>query len=89
MKGKQPIKSAIVYTTPGCTRCEQATNVLTALSYDVVKLDGDALARGEIHDNEAMAELMIAETYPVVIVDGRAVREGDDLYNLMKEHKEW
>ena len=55
----------------------------------MVERDGDALARGEINDAEAMAELMITEAYPVVIVDGRAVREGDDLYSLIQEHKEW
>lgn len=55
----------------------------------MVERDADALVRGEFHDIEALAELMVTEKYPVVIVDGRAVRAGDDLYNLMKEHKEW
>ena len=78
-----------MYSVPGCTRCTNAKNVLTALGYDVMERDGDALAQGQINDIEAMAELMVTEVYPVVIVDGRAVREGDDLFNLMKEHKEW
>lgn len=82
-------KSATIYSLPDCPRCDHAKNVLSALGYDIVERDGDALARGDIHDNEAMAELMITEAYPVVVVDGRAVREGEDLYNLMKEQKEW
>jgi Glutaredoxin and related proteins len=83
------IKSAIIYSVPGCPRCDHAKNALTALSYNVIERDGEALARGEIRDTEAMTELMITEAYPVVIVDGRAVRKGDDLYNLIQEHKEW
>lgn len=55
----------------------------------MIERDGDALAQGKINDTEAMSDLMVTEVYPVVIVDGRAVREGDDLFNLMKEHKEW
>ena len=78
-----------MYSVPGCTRCTNTKNVLTALGYAVEERDGDALAQGKIKDIEAMAELMVTEVYPVVIVDDRAVREGDDLFNLMKEHKEW
>lgn len=89
MERKPRIKTATIYSIPECSRCTNAKNVLTALGYTVIERDGDALARGEIPDIEAMAMLMITETYPVVVVDGRAVREGDDLYNLIQEHKEW
>lgn len=75
---------------PDCPRCVNAKNVLTALSYTVIERDVDALVRGEYHDIEALAELSLnGGTAPVVVVDDRAVREGDDLYSLMKEHKEW
>ncbi|MCD7896354.1 MAG: hypothetical protein LUG50_06720 [Planctomycetaceae bacterium] len=72
----------------GCPQCEKAKNALTALSYEVIERDGDALAQGKIHDIEAMSELTVTEVYPVVIVEGRAVREGDELYRLIQEYKE-
>lgn len=54
----------------------------------MIERDGDALAQGKIHDIEAMSELTVTEVYPVVIVEGRAVREGDELYRLIQEYKE-
>lgn len=82
-------KTAVVYSIPDCPRCTNAKNVLSALGYAVVEQDGEALAQGKIPDSEAMAELVMTGEYPVVVVDDRAIREGDDLYNLIKEHKEW
>lgn len=48
------------------------------------------LVRGDIADSEALTELTMNDgAVPVIMVDGRAVQEGDELYNLIKEWKEW
>jgi glutaredoxin len=83
-------KTAIVYTLPDCPRCDNAKNVLAALGYSVEVREAKVLARGDIHDNEASAEFHMNDgAVPIIIIDGRSVREGDELYDLVKEHKEW
>lgn len=83
-------KTAIVYTVPDCPRCDNAKAVLDGLGYSVETRDVDALVRGDYRDVEALTELTMNDgAVPVVVVEGQVVREGDDLYNLMKEHKEW
>lgn len=84
------INSAIVYSLPDCFRCNQVKAALKNLGYDVEERSAEALERGEYHDNEALSELTFNDgAVPVVIVDGKAIREGDKLYDMIKEHKEW
>lgn len=84
------MRQAVIYSQPGCTRCAQAKHVLETLGYSLEEEDADELIRGDFNDPEALAELHMNDgELPVVVVDGRAVREGDELYSLIKEHKEW
>ena len=84
------MKSAIVYSAPSCPRCSAAKNRLEALGYAVEERDAEGLYKGQFKDTEAMAELAVnGGALPVVTVDGRAVREGDDLYKLIMENFEW
>lgn len=81
---------AIVYSLPDCPRCDQTKASLKNLGYSVEERSAEALERGEYKDAEALSELAFNDgAVPVVIVDGRAVREGDTLFELIKEHKEW
>ena len=83
------MKSAIVYSAPSCPRCSAAKNHLEALGYAVEERDAEGLTRGEFKDVEAMAELAVnGGALPVVVVDGRAVREHDELYKNIMENFE-
>ena len=82
------IKSATIYSVPGCPRCISTKKSLEALGYAIEERDGEALARGEIYDLEALVELNVTDTYPVVVIGGVAVAEGSELYNQIQEAME-
>ena len=83
-------KLAIVYSAPSCPRCSAAKNRLDALGYAVEEREAEGLTSGKYRDVEAMAELAVTGgALPVVVVNGRAVRESDDLFKLIMENFEW
>lgn len=75
-----------MYSKPDCPRCVHAKNTLATLGYRIEERSAEALARGDIRDDEALTELTMTDgALPVVVADGRAVSEGSELYQRVHD----